>query len=140
MKPSSTDNTLSEPPFKKRRLNVSAESDVLKDVFTSVAARSIRDAVDTDQKSCDCDFITTDDEALTDFPIHNVMGPKRFDVGGDLELDRTPFGDAKKMEVLTSGYVREQLKNNADLFETIPTDVLKLASSFLYQPGSLSVS
>eukprot|EP01083_Nonionella_stella_P091307 255275_1 len=33
----SPDNTLSEPPFKKRRLNVSAESDDLKDVFTSIA-------------------------------------------------------------------------------------------------------
>eukprot|EP01083_Nonionella_stella_P214555 773015_1 len=40
------DNTLSEPPCKKRRLNVSAESDDLKDVFTSVAARFIYDALD----------------------------------------------------------------------------------------------
>eukprot|EP01083_Nonionella_stella_P091308 255276_1 len=31
------DNTLSEPPWKKRRLNVSAESADLKDVFTSSA-------------------------------------------------------------------------------------------------------
>eukprot|EP01083_Nonionella_stella_P115743 343487_1 len=134
------DNTLSEQPRKKRRLNVSAESDDLKDVFTSSAARFISDAVDTDEHSGDGDFITTDDDALTDVSIHNVMGPKAFNDGGDLELDRTPFADAKKMEVLTSGYAREQLKNNADFFETIPTDVQKLASSFIYQPGSLSVS
>eukprot|EP01083_Nonionella_stella_P309764 1098238_1 len=134
------DNTLSEPPCKKRRLNVSAESDDLKDVFTSSAARFISDAVDTDEHSGDGDFITTDDDALTDVSIHNVFGPKCFGDGGDLELDRTPFAGAKKMEVLTSGYAREQLKNNTDFFETIPTDVLKLASSFLYQPGSLSVS
>eukprot|EP01083_Nonionella_stella_P026297 72328_1 len=114
IKPSSTDNTLSEPPCKKRRLN--------------------------DEQSSGGEFITTDDDALTDVSIHNVFGPKCFGDGGDLELDRTPFADAKKMEVLTSGYAREQLKNNADFFETIPTDVQKLASSFIYQPGSLSVS
>eukprot|EP01083_Nonionella_stella_P026298 72329_1 len=73
IKPSSTDNTLSEPPCKKRRLN--------------------------DEQSSGGEFITTDDDALTDVSIHNVFGPKCFGDGGDLELDRTPFAEPGSLSV-----------------------------------------
>eukprot|EP01083_Nonionella_stella_P140406 430528_1 len=53
------------------------------------------------------------------------------------EFTAVRSSDAKKMEALTSGYAKEQLKNNAEFFEMIPTDVLKLASSFLDPPKTI---